>query len=233
MITFVCWKWKRPRTGYQLPSAREYTAEHVNTLYSMLDRHMTESFRLLLLTDRRDEEIDEEIEVLQFDQWKHEELGGCYRRLIMFNDCMRHLLGQQWLMLDLDCVVSDDLVPLIKHLQLYDFAMNRYCLNNAKRQHYNGALQWHTAGARPEVCSKFLGKPTAKAIERDRQLVGTDQAWISHVLGPGEKTVGPEHGIYDISQVGNSPPPDTRIVFFHGARDPSVSQSEWVREYYR
>lgn len=230
MITFTCWKWSRPKTGYQLPQVCEYTVEHVNTLYSMLSRHMSKPFRLVCITDTITDHFCEGVIKTCYPSPSYSELGGCYRRLVQFN----HAVSDRWMMLDLDCVITDDLVPLVRELEQYDFAMNRYWRNNNKpRQHYNGALQWHTAVARPEVWQKFLGKPSAKAIERDRQLVGTDQAWISHVLGPGEKTVGPEDGVYDISQIGDKLPADARIVFFPGAHDPSVSQYDWVREYYR
>lgn len=194
----------------------------------MLSRTMSEDFRLIGITDTLTDHFCNGVTKLTYTYPLYRDLGGCYRRLIQF----KHQIADRWMMLDLDCVITGDLVPLVRELEQYDFAMNRYCFTNARRQYYNGALQWHT-GARPEVWDKFLGEPNAEAIERDPELVGTDQAWISHVLGPNEKTVDTRNGVYDASQIKRKLPDDARIVFFHGARDPSQCKFPWVKEFYR
>lgn len=208
-----------------------YSVRHVNTLYSMLTRTMSEPFHLVVVADGPLPDLDPGISVMQFDipEWLVN-LGGCYRRLVQFDS----KLFDEWLMIDIDCVITDDLMPIIREMRQHDFSINRYCHPNARwkrRQYYNGALQWHTAQARSRVWRDF-GEHVVPGIASDHKLVGTDQAWISHCLGRDEHTVGPEHGIYDVSQIDGLPV-DARIVFFHGARCPSLSDTEWVREHYR
>ena len=71
---------------------------------------------------------------------------------------------------------------------------------------------------------------------------GSDQAWLSHKLGPGAPrwTIGQGVASFRIhcqKFLGLRLPKCARIVFFHGQHDPWDSdiqaKYEWVREHWR
>lgn len=51
-LTFVCFKWRPVRTGFQLPSVCQYTAKHVNVLARMFARHLSVPHRVVCITDQ-------------------------------------------------------------------------------------------------------------------------------------------------------------------------------------
>jgi hypothetical protein len=93
-------------------------------------------------------------------------------------------------------------------------------------------------GTRTQVWDTFT--PMAPKITQKLGIVGSDQSWISHVLGPGEAMWGTKDGVYSYRnhlRSGLLPlPPDARIVFLHGQHSPWESHPQshrWVRENYR
>jgi hypothetical protein len=230
-LSVVCFKWKRGRKGYQLPSVCDYTAEHVNILSRMVDRHLDMPYRFICVTDDP-KGLDDDIEVVPL--WdKCLALGGCYNRLYAFSPDMMPLFGPRFVMIDLDCVVVGDITPLFDTPE--PFVMNAY-LGDMTRQFYNGALVLMDTGCRAEVWETFHPKHSPLMMKREKQagrLIGSDQAWIAHTLGPDEATFGPWCGVYEALRVQDRLPLDARIVFFSGKRDPSERQYAWVREHYR
>jgi hypothetical protein len=97
-----------------------------------------------------------------------------------------------------------------------------------------------TAGARPQVWARFDPRRSpqeAKAAGR----FGSDQGWLSHILGRGEATWGRHDGVYSF-RVHIAPenpfhlPKAARVVMFHGRHDPwdaYCQQFPWVREHYQ
>jgi hypothetical protein len=71
---------------------------------------------------------------------------------------------------------------------------------------------------------------------KQQGLVGSDQAWIQIVLGPEEVTFGPEHGVYDYSNLQDHQlPANACVVLFPGAKDPSIlrQQVPWIDQHWR
>jgi hypothetical protein len=73
--------------------------------------------------------------------------------------------------------------------------------------------------------------------------MGTDQAWIRHVLGPDEKGWTQEDGVYGWPVIRSKhkrrPPAEARIVFFYGGIKPwsvidkkTTFESPWIAENY-
>jgi hypothetical protein len=238
VIAVVCWKWRRIPTGHQLPHVCDYTPDHVHTLQRMVARHTTVPHRFLCVTD---DPCGLECETLPL--WDTLEAGGCYHRLRMFDPDF-DAFGERWTSIDLDCVVTGNIDHLLRPDA--DFAIHRYAYGGRPLQHYNGGLITMTRGARPQVWEQFHAQESTALMRRRNDLgvlIGSDQAWISHVLGPGERTFGPSDGVHEMlglqrrqNRTVQDPMRlhwDTRLVMWSGPRDPSQSDLPWVKEHYR
>jgi hypothetical protein len=240
MINIVTFKWNRILTGFQLPSICDYTSKHVNILHNSIKRNITVPYRFICITDDPTG-IDSDIEIVEL--WdKYKSLGGCYNRLYLFSKDMKSLIGDRILSIDLDVVITANIDEIVSRTE--DFVMNEYNIEankNATHQYYNGSLVLMNAGARSKVWKHFHNPGSLEVLEHRRkrnELVGTDQAWISHLLGPTEETFTPEYdGVYDFRKipVKHILPNNAKMVFFHGKRDPStlVHSYEWIREHWR
>ena len=227
--TVVCWKWTTP--GYH----STFGAGAVNVLASMVRRHGLD--RVLCVTNDP-EGIDASVEVIH-DREDFARVPSphgsrnpsCYRRLRMFEPDAAETFGERVLSLDLDCVVTGDLMPL---LDLEDDFV-AWCDPNHVRQ-YNGSMMLLRIGSRPSVWKKF--DPSASPSEAlNAGFKGSDQAWISYCL-PGEKTWSNEDGIYSYrtDHCERDLPLNAKVVFFHGRCDPwspVAQQAAWVREHWQ
>lgn len=249
MINFVCWKWKAKPNPWKC--FNQYTAEHVNVLYSMIERNMRDPFRLVCLTDDPTG-IRHGIDILPV--WNDfEDLGGCYRRLKLFKREMRELIGEQIVSIDLDCAILQDITPLFRDLP--DFKIMKATRKNL----YCGCLFAIRAGAHPKVWRGFRPK---KVIRRENRChlykgcpwFGTDQAVIAHLL-PNAPTWHWNDGVYNFREIflpnkkdllvwkrlgerhTGTLPRNARIIFFNGKFDPSQPELQekypWIRKYWK
>jgi hypothetical protein len=231
VLTIVCWKWRRSDNGYKMPTRISgYTAHHVNTLKSMLKRHCRIPYRLVCLTDDPNGVLCETLPI----PTKYAELGGCYRRLWMFSEEARDVLGDRICSIDLDCVIIRDCTKVFSHPG--EFVMNTYNAHiNVVDQHYNGSLIMFNAGSRRQLWDDF-GEHRLRMIEAGRKLrkcIGSDQAWIRMKLGKNEQRLGNRDGIFEARQCRILPPRNASIIFYSGYRDPSLDRREWVRRNWR
>jgi hypothetical protein len=151
----------------------------------------------------------------------------CLRRLALFRPDAAKIFGPRFVSMDLDCVIGGSLDPLFDVAD--DFKI--YAGSPNARRHYAGGMMLMTAGARPQVYKRFTPE---RATEAGRQYLGSDQAWISYVLPPGEATWGRADGVYWESL---RPDSNCRIMFTHGRPKPwemvAEGKSSWVVEHYR
>lgn len=233
MLKVVCFKWQF-QGGYKLPSSinNQYTAEHVNRLERMVEENLTLPYEFICITDN-----PAGVNCRTIPLWdKCRELGGCYNRLYVFSEDMQHLIGERFVCIDLDCVITGSLDGMFSRTE--DFIINTYKgFRKNREQYYNGGLFLMTAGARKQVWERWEqgGLEELEAVRRPKQLVGTDQAWISHVLGRGECLFDEDDGVYNYRHISNKRelPLDARIVFFAGALDPSMERGiGWINQYY-
>lgn len=241
--TVVCMKWKPP-----FKFRTTYTANHVNTLRSMVARHYPHPHRFVCITDDP-KGLEPGIEVIPI--WDdYAELpppqGGynpsCYRRLKLFSREMAALLGERFVSIDLDCTVLADLTPLWDRPE--EFVIWRSALprrSGCRSQSYNGSMFLMTAGARAAVWEQFKPSTSVKAAAK-AGLVGSDQAWIEYCLGPDEATWLPRtDGVYSyrlhLMHLSGKLPPNARLVFFQGKAKPwhrGLSEhSPWIEDAYR
>jgi hypothetical protein len=235
VISVVCFKW-RPRAGYR----SAYGPATVNTLRRMVARHYAAPHRFICVTDDP-AGLDPEVESVPL--WNdHARLPNpsfrtgpsCYRRLRVFSREIGALLGERFACMDLDTVVTGDLAPLLDRPE--DFIAWR---NPDPRWPLNGSFFMLTAGARPQVWESF-DPATSPRRSHAAGCLGSDQGWMSYVLGKSEATWGPEHGVYsyrnEICPAANRLPANARLVSFHGHWDPWDAEvhkvAPWVREHY-
>jgi hypothetical protein len=236
VISVVCFKW-RPRPGYR----SAYGPATVNTLRRMVARSYQRPHRFICVTDDA-AGLDPGVEVVPL--WSdHAELPNpsfrtgpsCFRRLRVFARDAGALLGERFCCIDLDTVVTGDLAPVLDRSE--DFIAWR---NPDPRWPLNGSMFMLTAGSRPQVWETF--KPAiSPARSHAAGCRGSDQGWMSYVLGTKEATWGPEDGLYsyqmEVAKAGNKLPKNARMVFFHGHWDPWDDEvhkvAPWVHEHYR
>lgn len=231
MLSVVTFKWHTP--GYRAV----FTSQHVNTLQRMVARHYPHPHRIVCITDEP-EGLAPGIQVVpQFHQHAAvpNPTGGgrpsCYRRLRLFAPDIAELVGERFVMLDLDCVIVGDLSPLWNRPEDVVF----WRQPNGEWP-YNGAMQLLRAGARPQVWTDFdpVRSPQATHAAGYR---GSDQAWISLKLGWGEAVWTEADGVHYYHALPlanrNVLPPGARIVLTASGKPPWRLRHPWVRTHYR
>lgn len=234
-LSVITFKWKA-KPGYR----SQFTAEHVNTLAAMVRRHYRKPHRFWCITDDA-KGIDEDIGI--FPLW--EDHGAvpnphpgnhpsCYRRLRLFEPATAKQFGRRLVWLDLDCVIVDDMAPIWDRRE----AIVTWSQTNPANP-INGSMVLMNAGARPQVWKRF-DPATSPALARQAGHFGSDQAWLSYVLGSREAKWSRRDGVIsyrlDCRPIGYALPPGARICFFHGQEDPwspGPAQLSWVQQHYR
>ena len=230
MLTVICWLWSQPG------GRARYTAEQVNIWADMVRRHLSLDHEIACVTDMP-EGLDPGVRIIAppgefldvtIPTWGADRgLPQCFRRLALFRpDAADVFGGERLVSMDLDCVIAEPLDPLFDRPE--DFVMYR---GTTDKRPYNGSLVMLTAGARSEVYTHFTPEGAAEAGKR---FVGSDQAWISHVLGWGEATWGPEHGVVWWGSSRNYAAPEWGLMFFPGDPKPwQLLGDEWIAMHYR
>lgn len=229
-LCVVTFKWHTP--GYRA----KFESKHVNTLRRMVLRHYPDPIRFVCVTDDP-AGLAEGIEALPL--WDDHAAvpnptgGGrpsCYRRLKLWDPAMRDVLGPRFVMLDLDVVICGDLRPLWNRSE--DVVMWR---SPSREWPYNGAMLMADTGARPQVWTDFDPMESPKATQA-RGYRGSDQAWLSHVLGADEAVWTAADGVIfqnDLWRRQSRQPRGGRVVFTTGGHPPWTARAPWVREHYR
>lgn len=231
-LRIFTWYWRQPggRTDY-----REH---HVNIWASQVRRHLTLPHRLACVT-AHPEGIDPSIEIItppgdfedvELPTWGIDRgLPQCLRRIALFRPDAADIFGERFVSMDMDCVIAESLDPLFDHDD--DFRM--YQGTTAKRP-YNGSMIQMTAGCRSRVYTEFTPE---KAVEAGQKYLGSDQAWISYVLGPGERVWNEQDGVVWYGSSRNANAPTRRLMFFPGAPKPWTvvrhRLDPWIAENYR
>lgn len=234
-MEFVTFKWK-PAGGYR----SKFGPETVNVLRSMLERHYHGPHRLTCITDDA-AGIDPRVRVIPlWSDLAHlpsphgHGYPSCYRRLPLFGERGRELIGERFCVLDLDVVITGPMNALVDGP--WDF---KIWGDTARGTPYNGSFYVMNACARRQVWDAF---DPVDSPRRSLKLgyIGSDQGWIGACLGPGEEKFSVRDGVYSfrnhIQRSGYQLPANARIVIFHGAIDPWSVQAQclgWVKKHYR
>lgn len=251
MITYVSWKWKPAFGRYR----SDFAASAVNVWASMVDRHAGEPHELVCVTDDP-KGIDKRVRVITpqgewqtlWEQWARipnpssPVNPSCYRRLALFHPEAARLFQAEYLVsMDLDVVITGALQPLFARRENFRIWGGQTVQPRAQVLYNwaNGSLMALRAGAQPQVYTRF--DPRSSPAEAHRAgCRGSDQGWISYVLGKQIAIWGTVDGVYSyrnhILPAGGRLPAGARLVAFHGRHDPWHSdvraQHNWVRKHY-
>lgn len=227
MIKVLTWLWAQPGGRTQ------YSSFHVNIWGDMVRRHLSMSHTLACVTDTP-EGIDPSIEIIspprdfediRIPSWP-EFRPQCLRRLAMFRKDAGEIFGERFVCMDLDCVIGGQLDPFFDTDA--DFKITP---GTRPTRPYNGSMMLLRAGSRAQVYDQFTPEGAAEA---GTLFVGSDQAWISHILGGNEETWGAEDGLawYSKPRLDNS-----RLMFFPCPAKPwevaVTGMKPWISEHYR
>lgn len=191
MLTVLTWLWAQP------DGRAAYTAREVNVWAAMVRRNLSLPHRLACVTDMP-AGIDPDIRIIppprDFEHVRVPTWGAgkpqCMRRLALFRPDAASIFGERFVSMDLDCVVTDSIDPLFRRPE--DVVLYQSPPGTTPPRPYNGSMLMMTAGARPQVYERFT---QAEAEDAGRRFAGSDQAWFSHVLGPGESTWSEADGV--------------------------------------
>lgn len=206
-----------------------YGPEHVNTLYFMARNHIKQPFRFFVIGDESPYYHDDILWLPLPDSLRA--LPRCFPRLGLWSHWTRSL-GSRLLMLDLDCVITGNLEPILARREPIVFWRDALARTGPRPYCYNGGFLLMNPEARTEVWTDFPGAD--KVIGKG--FIGSDQAWYAMHFGTGMPVVTEADGVlsYKFDHVRERGLPDgARIVMFHGRPKPWDVQDEWVREHYR
>lgn len=214
MINILCWKWRSD------PTLRaQFTSEHVNIFASMIARNTTVPYKLTCITDDS-EGIDSSVNIMPI--WDYPIVSGknpkkpnCYRRLRIFSNEAKELFGERVISIDLDAVITRNIDHLL--IRKEDFIG----WHNPGGVRYQGSLTNLKTGTRTFIWNEFDPK---KSPILAKDIVGTDQAWVTYRMSPDEAVYTPDRdGVYSYKKhIRNKEtlPENACIVFFHGTPKP-------------
>lgn len=244
MLSVVVFKWEPLANQLESiptqvgPTKVDYGKNHVNTHYNMIRRNLSIPFRYVLFTDQRDYTINEN--VIQLDLWdRFRELGGCYHRLYTFSNQMKAMVGDRFVCMDLDMIITGDITALLTREE--DFIYYRMKGSDGNGWRMNNGMYMMNAGAREHIWEEFKNAPDASMGKRVGP--GTDQGWTNYWIQeqhPNRAIVDAyweqgSDGIYDMRQDiieknRTDLPENCKILMWPGPRDP---QQEKFRKKYK
>jgi hypothetical protein len=240
MLQVVTFLWNDPKYRWNATYRLEHT--HVRRLFGGVSRYLKIPHETVLVTDTP-EAIDPVYchadRVIKL--WPDlREYGGCYTRLRAFAKDMREIIGQRFVWLDLDAVITGPLDTLFNRPEPFIAWKDVH-----PPTPYCGSMVMMNAGARAHVWEQARRiipmRVTAPGQWCHRRYIGTDQAFIGQALGRGEATWTPADGVYNwraeiVRKHNGALPDNARIVFFTGPSDPSMASvratSPWITEHW-
>lgn len=233
MLTVALWKW-----------GRKYTRAHVARMQSMLARHLTLPHRIVCLTDRP-EELPPGVTAAKLPPRIDPDYKGL-RRMWIYS-AAAGALGDRLLQLDLDVILTDSIDPIVDRPE--PFVIWKSDSNFKDGWAYNPTVLLITPGSMDDVWRRYQAKPKRILAETDRDgwdaKVNSDQAVAGYLLRDRDVPVWTDaDGIRAFrviagkrGQRGKVLTPGTRIVSFHGPRDPSSEELQsscpWILEHWR
>lgn len=235
-LTVVCWKWRA--RGYRFA----FTAEHVNTLQRMVARHYDRPHRFICITDDPAGIACETLPLWSDYAGAQNPSGpqfpSCFRRLKLFASEMREILGPRVVSLDLDVTIVGDLCPLWER----DEPFTGWAVAGTHHPRvFNGSMWMVKPGALDFVWRAFDPLRSPYAANK-AGFLGSDQGWMSYILGPARPGWTEEDGVYSYSRSirkrpGKSLPPGARVIVHHGKWKPWLAEARreapWIKDHYR
>jgi hypothetical protein len=229
MKNVLCIKW-----------GSKYSADYVNKLYSMVERHLSLSHRFVCLTEDTTG-LNSEIETRPL---LRTELKWSYTKFELFEKELHDITGQI-LFLDLDVVINnsiDDLFlfePDAKFVGIKDWKID--CINASCMRFYVGEHSYVIDNWYEAVKTKFTeGEFFDKALGAEKKIYQDlnsfppavywgDQEWTTRQLK--EQNVDIIHYPFDwLQSYKYGYDMNSKIVIFHGSPKPHEVEDTWVKE---
>lgn len=223
MITVSCYLWFDPKG--KCNHVHVYTPEDVHLLKRMVDRHLRMPHEFVCITDQPEAFDDTDVRAVELDWSKHVP-GTRFNKLMCYHPDAEKLIGKRILQMDMDCVIVDDLTPLVdRNEDLVLWRNPNFVPQKPRRTKYNSSMTLVTAGCRSDIWNDFDPEVHPKPLRKIYS--GTDQAWVATRVSSNEAHWTREDGVYGIRRssdvvpgVGENLPGNARIVFFSGQRSP-------------
>jgi len=238
LLTVVCFFWHDEFAKCR--GIYEFTPKHVSILHKMVKKNLTVPHDFVCVTDTP-EQFDSEIRTVKLDKTTFVP-GTRYMKLMLWRKDIGNIIGERMLYLDLDCVITRSLNPIVKRSEDVVLWRNPNFQGSKKRRaRYNTSIMLVKAGARPQLYQDFDPQKHPKKLRKI--WGGTDQAWISHKLNWDDEAYWTDKdGVYGAGRlrdvvpgVGTKLPDNARIVFFPGSRIPQLKQVKrhhpWIDKY--
>lgn len=237
----------------------QITPDDVRIWRNMVERNLSVPHRIVCVTHRPD--LIDFMETIPLDMAKHVP-GTCLVKLMVHRpDIGEVLKADRILLMDIDCVITGSLDPLVDDMG-HDLVLwknpnhNPDTEDGRRRGFYQGSMQLLRAGARPCLWEDFDPRSTPSWL--NRRFGGAEQAWISERLNLDYPKAGWQwssnfeghwteaDGIYGAGRLFNGKmgkgvttelPENARIVFAPGDRKPGtpefVKNHPWSVEFWR
>jgi hypothetical protein len=236
------------------------TAEEVRIWDRMVARNLTVPHRRLCITHRPDK--INFMETVPLDMTKHVP-GTCLVKLQAHRPDMGDVLkADRILLMDIDCVVTGNLDPLVQRDEPFVGWRNPNYEKGGKRGFYQGSMQLFTPGATDFLWSDFDARAgcgrdvlyPGLEVPINRRFGGAEQAWISERMNDSYPQPGWEwsdpcwtevDGVYGRGRlfdgkmgagVTTELPANARIVFTPGNRSPGqpgfMKENPWAERFY-
>lgn len=229
-LTVVLWKW-----------GKKYTKGHVSRMQSMLKRHLSLPHRIVCITDQP-KDLPAGVEPAKMPKVLPWDFKGLRRMWLYSAEAAR--IGERLFQLDLDVILTDSIDPIVNRPE--PFVIWKSDSNWKDKWAYNATVMLITPGAQEDLWQRYIKDPRAafNAAEKDGwgPKVNSDQALACYLLKDQQVPVWTEADGIRAYRVfagkhgdrGQVLPEGTRIVSFHGPRDPSQpelqAKSPWIRE---
>ena len=182
---------------------RSFLPGYVNALARMVGRYLPVPHRFICITDYPNEGFSAEVEYMAMPAAartagktvtpEKEHFPSSYPRLWTFSEEAR-VLGERVLVLDIDCVIVNDMTPLFR--LDHDFVGWNVRPPKGCPPRLGGGTWMLRTGTRQAVWQRFMDNPQAAInAARGAGYRGSDQAWMSYCLKDEPRWPEPS-GIY-------------------------------------
>jgi hypothetical protein len=194
----------------------------------MVKRNLSTPFRYILITDNPVENLNENI--IQKQLWSHHRLlGSCFTRLFTFSTEFSSYVGDRFISMDLDMVITGDITGLLDREEDFVYYKMRGSDGTpASGWRMNNGMYMMKTGSRKFVWEIFDKDPEDALRKRVRP--GSDQGWTNYIMDLANEAHWQQEkdGIYDMRQNFLEKdravmPENCKIVMWPGPRDPSES----------
>lgn len=247
-LIVACFLWSDParRRSYQ------FSREDVRIWDAMIARNLVAPHKRVCVTHRPDLVADF-IETRPIEYPDKHVPGLCTVKLLAHRPGGIAPAGERVLLMDIDCVVTGNLDPLVTREESSVWWKNPNFEIGGRRGFIQGSMQLFTVGATECLWHDFDPRSTPAWL--NRRFGGGEQAWISERLNTAYPEPGWDwnvahwteaDGVYGAGRlvagqmgagVQSELPKNARIVFTPGDRSPSQPEMQakhpWIKEFYR